>query len=1107
MVSTRCRQCDTRQDVEEAGVAVRVTDVEEMRDLLDGRPAAVCCRACGAVLPVEFRARVVADRWTAEIVLCGDGRAPELPRDLTAAFDRLLRGVVAALWQAPNRRAQHEIARARYDELTAEAMAGALLAAKGRLPDWVVGDGEDGERTVDDMLGPPQATALVSAALSVLGRPERTLAATVERHVSTGLVMPRAARDLGDAVAAMCSNDQLTAAERLVLLTMHAAARAAAGQDDPLKSMFTRQWVAFAWAADETPEDIDLLRLRPPAELLEHAVDPTTLTAVVHETTDAPAGWMERLQRVAEQAGHPRLIRQAARQAPVMGEASSEVLRSALGEVARLGEARRLAEGLRLVLGTLIASGRIDELGPMTDHALALSDGEAETRAMLLAQLGSAAKDARRPALFLDKVGVRAAAWEADLSDEWQLSLDTERSSALRMAGRATEAGALLRPYRKRPFDRDTRWRLEFNLALSDRDAGGTDLGLRTLERLLAEAVDDDERFLAHQALARTVTALGRQPESVAHLRAAIGLAHGEHAHHVPTLRASLASVLAAAGDGDGARAELAALDTEGLLPQAEVAVADTVAVLLEIGEEVEEALVDQAMAGLARAETRAGTDGDSTVQGSALRVRARLHELLGDTSEAAADWEALLEVHRDELALVSLATLRGARGEIDTARALLVQVPDALLAAHRGASDLGALLDSTRRLRGAMRRLSSVMLAGRPLPKDVRLAAELSRDAIGRARAWAGAEAELPSRVALAGGLCDEALKTLAPAAGTLRVLEWWEASQGVVTLLTEIDLAGGVAMRVLPAMPTDAREAAEQVRARLQGWWPGRRGDPLDHPGWSALAAWLQAELADAGAEDHLVVIEHEGLVGLPWHTLDGTWTVSYAPSWSALLDRPAVGGLRAHGVLSVPARREAPATLEAFDAAVGVARSEARARGDLALDVLEGTDADVRAALALFGRSDVMTLLCHGLVDPEQLDLALLVAADDQLPSQHPVAASSASGREHRLTWRALQQVRAGPAVVLSAGCSTGHGLIGGMGERLGIFGALRPRGTRAVIAPAWDAVAIDVAAQLEQVRSLVLNGVPAGAAVRTVGDEAAERLPAWRARCLCVEGDWR
>jgi tetratricopeptide (TPR) repeat protein len=1095
-----------RQAVNDTGALVPVVDVAAMRELLDGRPAAMRCRACDSVLPVEFAAQVVGDGWTADIKFDGDGHEPAVPDQLTAAFNVHLQGLLAALWRAPDRVAQHEIARTRQSEFTAEAVAVALLAAYGRVPGWIVGDGGDPQKVIDDMLGPPQASALAAAALTVLAEPERELASTIEAHVRPGLVMPRAANDLGDSVAAMCAAGGLSPPERLAVLTMHAAACDAAGQDDPLRAAFTRQWISYAWAATEHPGDVQLQRLRPPSELLVRAVDARELTTAVFETTDAPPGWMERLQQIAEEAGLPRLIRQAARGAPVMAEASSEVLRSALAEVSKFEDPRRLAESLRFVLGVLNAAQRADELEAMTDHALALSDETPEARAMLLTQLGSAAKDARRPTAFLDRVGERPAGWEAQLSNEWRLSMDTERTSALRMAGRATEAQSVLRPYLGLTFDRDTRWRLEFNLALIDRDAGATDLGLRVLEELLVSAVDDDERFLAHQALARTVTALGRQQDSARHLRAAIACAHGGHAHHAPTLRASLASVLAAAGDTTGARAELDALDATTLSPQAAVVVGDSIAVLLEQGDEPEQRVVDDTIAALTQAEARAGRDGDTTVQGSALRVRARVHELLGDDEAAAADWEALLKTHHDELALVSLATIQGGRGRIDEARALLVQVPEALLAAHREIRDIGALLQSTGRLQAGVQQLASTMMAGRPLPRDVRFAAELARDAIGRVRVWSAADADLPSRRALAAGLPEEVFQALAPATGTLWVIEWWAAAQGVVTLLTGIEASGAVSMRALSAMPVDAPAVAPQVRARLQGWWPGRPGDPLAHAGWQALGAWLQDELSQARAGDHLVVIEHGLLAGLPWHALEVAWTTSYAPSWSALLDFPATRPLSSLGVLAVPAREEAPATVNAFDSAVATTRDEA-ARRNATLEAITGVDADITAALGLLGRCDLVTLLCHGLVDPDQLDLALLVAADHQLPSQHPIAASSAVGREHRLTWRTLQDVPVGPSVILSAACSTGRGLIGGMGERLGLFGALRPRATRAVVAPAWDAVAVDVVHQLQHVHRLLLDGRPLAAALKETGDEEAQRLPAWRARCICVEGDWR
>jgi hypothetical protein len=574
-------------------------------------------------------------------------------------------------------------------------------------------------------------------------------------------------------------------------------------------------------------------------------------------------------------------------------------------------------------------------------------------------------------------------------------------------------------------------------------------------------------------------------------------------------LRAALVSLLAAEGDVDGAKAELVALEAEPLSTQAALGVADGVTVLLELGEELDVELIERTLADLQRLRVQAEASGDFTVESSALRVRARLHELLGDVGAATADWEALLEIVRDPLALVSLATLRQMEGRVDDARALMVEVPEALLAEHGGAADIGAVLHATGRVRAGMRHLSTVMMAQRPLPSDVRLAAELSRDAIGRMRAWASPEVTSPSRPLMSDGLPNEALCGLAPAAGSSWVLEWWEAEQGVVSLLTRISSEGNVATRALPAMPVPAPEVAEEMLARLQDWWPGRPGDPLAHAGWRQLASWLRDAMEDAEPGDHLAIIEHQGLVGLPWHAIEGAnWTASYSPGWSALLDmqRSSSAEPEAVGIVSVPARGEARGVLEAFAADLDRARSEAGRRG-LSCDVLEGIDAEEPAILDLLSRSDLAVLLCHGLIDPAQLDLSLLVSHGEQLPTRHPIAAASPYGRAHRLGWRALQEVSPGPGVVLSAACSSGQGLIGGLGERLGLFGALRSRGTRAVVAPAWDAIAADVVAQLAEIRELLLDGVPLGEAVKRAGDRAEESLPTWRARILAIDGDWR
>ena len=72
------------------------------------------------------------------------------------------------------------------------------------------------------------------------------------------------------------------------------------------------------------------------------------------------------------------------------------------------GDEQPLIEALRFVLGALRGAGRTGEMEAMTDHALHISDGSDTSRALLLAQFGAAAKDARMPSAFLENVGDQA---------------------------------------------------------------------------------------------------------------------------------------------------------------------------------------------------------------------------------------------------------------------------------------------------------------------------------------------------------------------------------------------------------------------------------------------------------------------------------------------------------------------------------------------------------------------------------------------------------------------------------------------------------------------------------------------------------------------------
>ena len=159
----------------------------------------------------------------------------------------------------------------------------------------------------------------------------------------------------------------------------------------------------------------------------------------------------------------------------------------------------------------------------------------------------------------------------------------------------------------------------------------------------------------------------------------------------------------------------------------------------------------------------------------------------------------------------------------------------------------------------------------------------------------------------------------------------------------------------------------------------------------------------------------------------------------------------------------------------------------------------DATAYRILGLLDVSDTVLLLCHGVLSRQSNEMSLMVASDDSLPTQHVIAAASPSERTHQLDWQLLREMET-PYVVFSAACSSGSILTEDLGEHVGIFGALRLCGTRAVVAPAWDVRANDVVPILEAVVLLYLRrGRSLIACLKEAGDQAGKHLPHWR-RCL-------
>jgi hypothetical protein len=176
-------------------------------------------------------------------------------------------------------------------------------------------------------------------------------------------------------------------------------------------------------------------------------------------------------------------------------------------------------------------------------------------------------------------------------------------------------------------------------------------------------------------------------------------------------------------------------------------------------------------------------------------------------------------------------------------------------------------------------------------------------------------------------------------------------------------------------------------------------------------------------------------------------------------------------------------------------------------ISLVAVEGTQCDRHAFKRMMTQVAVAKILCHGFVDVDG-EVALMLAHQGSLPLADSVASGGELGRQHRLSWRDLQNWPATPQIVFSAACSSGISRLAGLGERLGIYNAMAPHGTRAMIAPEWDIVAEAVLPVLDDcINRYLVDEMPLGAALFSACRAAEQHLPRWLAWALVLEGDWR
>jgi hypothetical protein len=504
----------------------------------------------------------------------------------------------------------------------------------------------------------------------------------------------------------------------------------------------------------------------------------------------------------------------------------------------------------------------------------------------------------------------------------------------------------------------------------------------------------------------------------------------------------------------------------------------------------------------LGRRAERAARDGDVVGRVDLLRRRADIRARRD--ADSAAAWEEVVALRRhhglpdDPEELVRAAGWRLRSADADGMRELLVAVPDALTHRYGAVADIGLLVEEPAALVRPLAELAGAIVGVEPTSAaDVRLVAELQRDAVGRSRA------AHHRRVSTGPDWTGHVVGDVPLHDQPLSVVEWVRTGEKSFRCLLTRVADDRSECGYLALAPVDPVVLARRLTARLDAWNWDADVDPLLVPDWEQLAGSVVDAIGAVVPDGEHVVFLRDRVYDLPWHTtVQDRWEVSYAAGWghlrSLLREPPARPGRV--GVCVVPHGRDVGNTAVLRRGAARVERAAQRL-GTVEVPPSESCDGErLRGVLAT---SDLTVMLCHGYHSERDGDVGWLLARGGQLPSTGPAVDTAA----HRFGWRdCLHLDRASP-VVVSAACASGWAVGAGLGDRLGLFTALRSAGTRSMIAPAWPVTATDVVDVVTDLTRRYLAGERLGAALRAACRTASRDSPVGLSRALALDGDWR
>jgi tetratricopeptide (TPR) repeat protein len=771
----------------------------------------------------------------------------------------------------------------------------------------------------------------------------------------------------------------------------------------------------------------------------------------------------------------------------------------------------------------IISCNDVNLIELIFQHAEPMIAGNREDQAQLEAWFGECLKLLRQPNRFLECVGEQPRDWEYELSTRQRLALWNERLNAFRLLGNPQHALEIAETLLKE-IELDSRYKNERFVLLRNRgillrEVGAFDESLNQLRWLIDYCTTENQVSLL-DSYSVTCHLMGRFNEAIDALNLALNKLKKceENESYVAKLKSSLAQIYASVNRFEEA---LKTLDEiQNIKCSKESSFIEAAAYLILLANHITfqenhnlrfQELIRSIFEQLDDAEAREDT-----------HLMMRILPLLGhamafkDEDKSEKIWHDLLTLLKrkdlppDPVALARLAAAAYKRKDRDEAIKLLGGVPFAFAGNFGAVQDIHTAFDATFTASFSLKVLMETAVNCKAPLADIRFIADLNRDTIGSS-IYINKNTNNYFNISLyASGIPDKLISTLAPKSGSAGIIEWIDSADGIFPLFTTINTEGQIDTVILKTPKFDLFKLRDRIMQRLNVWHAGRDGDPFDLPAWRELENWTHDEIGSRLADgDHVTFINHQLLVGLPWHVaLSPFWRCSYSPSWMTLFGEkePVYNIPLKIGVFSAPRYEDSKAVRNSFLFATDRTQRWADEK-DHICKIYANESADLEALKDLMATCDVVQLLCHGFASHRDHEIALLVSHSGALPPMY-APNSAILPDTNRVSWRDFQFWPKMPPLVLSVACSTGLQWQAGAGEQMGLFGAMRRGGTHSFIAPRWDVPADVVLPLLDKVLVKYFDEKTSLIdALHLTSIEAENNLPRWLSWSLALEGNWK